>query len=354
MDAWTLFSGLRDTKEWPVEPIDLEAPLAHGRDTLAARLRTAWITTILVASVLMVAGLGARALVQASPEPPGADDILPPQVPRDLKAVAVSPELVNLSWSAAEDDVGIAGYTVYRGRGEIVTLDGSTLAFSDTTVQPETEYRYRVDAFDEAGNHSEPSEPAGVTTPRRGDDQPPTAPTGLTAEAAGPSEVVLAWEPSTDDTAVAGYSIYRDGVDVATVDGLTVTYTDVEVQPATTYVYAVRGFDASGNLSPPSNEAEATTPPPEDTESPTAPERVSVQQVEEGLMIQWEPSTDDVGVAGYRVLRDGLEIGSVDGASTTFVDTTANICADYLYQVIAFDASGNESTPGSEEYSIVC
>lgn len=353
MDAWTLFRGLRDVRDWPVEPIDMRLPLARGRKALDARLRTAWVTTILVGGVLLLAGLGARTLVHASPGPP-TDDVVPPQVPRDLNAVAVSPELVNLSWSAAVDDLEIAGYTVFRDGEEIATVDGSTLAYADASVQPGTEYGYRVDAFDAAGNHSEPSEPARVTTPRRVDDQPPTAPTDLTAEATGPNEVVLAWTPSRDDTAVAGYSIYRDGVEVATVDGLTVTYTDVEVQPSATYTYTVRGFDASGNLSALSNEAEVTTSPPEDTEPPSAPEGVSVDQAGTGLSIQWRPSTDDVGIAGYRILRDGSEIGSVDGVTTSFEDTTADICADYLYEVLAFDASGNDSTAGSQEYSIVC
>lgn len=354
MDASTLFSGLPDPKVWPVEPIDLKFTVARGRRALGSRLTMVWATTILLASVLVVAGLGARALVHASPGEPRADDILPPQPPHEVSAVAVSPELVNLSWSAAVGELGVAGYTVFRDGEEIASVDGSSLAYADATVRPETEYRYRVDAFDEAGNHSDPSDPVRVTTPKRDDIQPPTAPTDLTAEATGPNEIVLSWAPSTDDTAVVGYSIYRDGVEVATVDGLTGTHTDVEVQPSTTYSYTVRAFDASGNLSRLSDEAKVTTPAPDDTEPPTPPDRVSLGSDDAGLLIRWEPSTDNVGISGYRILRNGEEIGTVDGVTTSFIDT-ADLCeGSYVYAVIALDTSGNESLPGSDETTIVC
>jgi fibronectin type 3 domain-containing protein len=355
MDAWTLFSGLRDIEGWPAEPMDLEASLARGRRALGAGLRTAWMTTMLVASVLLVSGLGARALVQASPGPAPVPDVNPPQTPQDVIAVAVSPELVNVSWSAAADDVGVVGYTVLRDGEQVDTVDGSTLAYADAELQPQTDYRYAIDAFDEAGNHSELSRTVRVTTLRRDDVEPPTVPTDLTAEATGPNQVVLVWDPSSDDTAVAGYSIYRDGAELEPgVDGLTVTYTDVDVQPSTTYSYTVRAFDADGNTSPLSTAAEVTTPPPDDTTPPSAPPRVSLEQVEDGLEIRWEPAVDDVGVVGYRVLRNGSEIGTTDGSELSFVDMDDLCEGTHTYEVIAFDAAGNPSPPGSAETTVVC
>jgi chitodextrinase len=86
-------------------------------------------------------------------------------VPTGLTGSASSSTQANLSWSASTDNVGVTGYTVYRGGTQVATVSGSTLTYSDTTVAPSTTYSYTVDAFDAAGNHSAQSSPAPVTTP---------------------------------------------------------------------------------------------------------------------------------------------------------------------------------------------
>jgi hypothetical protein len=80
-----------------------------------------------------------------------------------------------------------------------------------------------------------------------------------------------------------------------------------------------------------------------------------VTGAEDGWLVSWQPSTDDVAVVGYTVLRDGEEIGTVDGAATSFTDT-ADLCEGrYSYQVVAFDDAGNVSEPGAAEpLSVVC
>jgi chitodextrinase len=59
--------------------------------------------------------------------------------------------------------------------------------------------------------------------------------------------------------------------------------------------------------------------------------------------VTWSPSTDNVGVAGYDVLRDGAAIGSVSGATTSFTDGTVLGSTSYSYTVQARDASSNIS-----------
>src|SRR5207237_226002 len=95
----------------------------------------------------------------------GTADAQAPSVPAGVSASAPGPTQVNLSWSASNDNVGVTGYTVYRGGASIATVGGSTLSYSDTTVAPGTGYSYTVDAFDAAGNHSARSTAASVTTP---------------------------------------------------------------------------------------------------------------------------------------------------------------------------------------------
>jgi chitodextrinase len=73
--------------------------------------------------------------------------------------------------------------------------------------------------------------------------------------------VSLQWTASTDNVAVTGYNVYRDGAVVGTVGGSTTTFSDTTVAPATTYVYRVSAFDAAGNDSAQSDGLSVTTLP---------------------------------------------------------------------------------------------
>ncbi|WP_405918241.1 glycoside hydrolase family 6 protein [Streptomyces sp. NBC_00728] len=89
------------------------------------------------------------------------------------------------------------------------------------------------------------------------DTQAPTVPSGLTVSSTASDSVALTWNASTDDTAVTGYDIYRDGTKVA---GATSTsYTDKGLSASTTYKYTVSAKDAAGNASAPSTAVSATT-----------------------------------------------------------------------------------------------
>jgi chitodextrinase len=97
--------------------------------------------------------------------PAPAGDTTPPSVPGGLTANASSPTQVGLAWSASTDNVGVSGYTVYRSGSTLATVSGATLAYTDSTVAPATNYSYTVDAFDAAGNRSGQSAPASVHVP---------------------------------------------------------------------------------------------------------------------------------------------------------------------------------------------
>jgi Fibronectin type III domain/Calcineurin-like phosphoesterase len=101
-----------------------------------------------------------------------------------------------------------------------------------------------------------------VTAVTHGSDlEPPSVPTGLTATASSPTSVDLDWTAATDNVAVTGYRIYRDGSLLTTVEDVT-SYADTTVLASTEYDYEVRALDAVGNVSDPSNEATVTTPAP--------------------------------------------------------------------------------------------
>ena len=189
----------------------------------------------------------------------GTSDTTPPSAPANLTATAASPTQVNLAWSASTDDVGVAGYKVYRNG--VFLASAVTTSYSDATAQPATTYSYTAYAYDAAGNISPASNTAAVTTPAQADTQPPSVPGGLTGTAVSASRVDLAWSAATDNVGVAGYTVYRGGTAIATTSGPSATtYSDTSVAPSTTYTYTVDAFDAAGNHSPPSAAASVTTP----------------------------------------------------------------------------------------------
>ena len=98
-----------------------------------------------------------------------------------------------------------------------------------------------------------------VTCHGPNDTMAPSAPTGLRATLVSSEQVVLSWEPATDDFAVTSYEILRDGVVIATVPGTTRSFTDSTLQPDQTYSYQVVALDAVGNRSGASDRVSVTT-----------------------------------------------------------------------------------------------
>ncbi len=90
------------------------------------------------------------------------DDETPPTRPGNLAGTSQSDSRIDLSWTASADNVGVAGYTVFRDTQAIATV--TQAAYSDSGLAADTQYRYTVTAFDAAGNESEASLPVDVTT----------------------------------------------------------------------------------------------------------------------------------------------------------------------------------------------
>jgi fibronectin type 3 domain-containing protein len=269
-------------------------------------------------------------------------DTSPPTVPAGLAATAKSPAEIDLSWSASTDNVGVTGYTVYRGGAFLATTGASMTTWADTTVVASTAYTYTIDAFDAAGFHSARSLPASATTPAVPDTQAPTEPAGVTA-AVGPTvgEVDVAWSPSTDNVAVTGYTVYRDGAALGTVSGSTLTYADQTAAGLTTYTYTVDAFDAAPNHSAQSLGASVTTP---DWTPPTVPAGLTATLISNGeIDLAWNASTDNVGVAGYTVYRNGAAIATTAGTTLSYANTGLGHGFAYTYTVDAFDAAGTHS-----------
>ncbi|PYT52610.1 MAG: hypothetical protein DMG43_11240, partial [Acidobacteria bacterium] len=195
--------------------------------------------------------------------------------PSNLTATAASSTQINLSWTAATETGGtITQYLIERCTGATCSNflqvgTSASITFSNTGLLGSTTYSYRVRATDASNNFSAYSNTASATTAA------PifTAPTNLTAAAAGPVQINLSWTAATETGGtITQYLIERctgatcsNFLQVGT--SATTTFNDTGLTASTSYNYRVRATDASNNLGPYSNTASATTP----ANAPTAP-----------------------------------------------------------------------------------
>ncbi len=273
-------------------------------------------------------------------------DMQPPTTPTGLSLSAVAPSGISLSWGGSTDNVGVAGYYVYRNGTALVSVSGTS--FTDLVLAPGV-YSYAVAAYDAAGNISQKSSVVSMTVSK--DTMPPSAPTGLsvspsstyaTNNSTSSIQVTLSWNASTDDVGVVGYNVYRGGVKITTASTTPTgtSYTDTVSLVPWVYSYQVSAYDASGNIS--GYSAPATFAVMSDGLPPSVPTGLSVRQTSlSGVTLSWASSTDNIGVAGYDIYRNGSEIGTTGTAS--YGDSGVAAGTLYSYVVAAYDAAGNVS-----------
>jgi hypothetical protein len=191
---------------------------------------------------------------------------------------------------------------------------------------------------------------------------PPSAPTNLVATDLTTHSVTLTWTASTAGCcAITGYGI-----------GSSMPFTDVPAGPSkavgnvTTavldgffpggqYSISVVAIDSLGHHSAPSNVITLTTPVTDvgDNVPPSAPGNLTFVP----YTLSWQPSTDNVGVTGYRVYKfDGwytsVLLATVTGTSYTLPPTATSPTSPtgWSYYVRAIDAAGNVSVAADTRY----
>jgi chitodextrinase len=265
-------------------------------------------------------------------------DTVAPSVPANLQAPTVNVNQVVLTWNNSSDNVGIPTYEVWRDG--VFLANAATNTYSDNSVAANTAYSYQVLAKDSATppNLSALSTALPVTTPAAGDTEDPSVPANLQASNVTGNSATLTWNASTDNVGVVDYIVTRNGVDLAPVTGTTLV--DGFLASGVTYTYTVRARDAANNQSDPSSPPLVfATPDVVDPSTPTGLAASSVSAT--SVTLTWNASTDNVGVTGYQVRRNGTLIGSP--SSPTFTDNTVATGQTYQYTVRALDAAGNDS-----------
>ena len=247
-----------------------------------------------------------------------------------------------VSWTASTDPSGIGGYTVFRNGAPLVAVAGDT---TTTVVDlPTGSHALQVSATDTIGNTSVLTASVFVDVPPSADSTPPSTPRDLTAVVQPDGSIAVGWTASRDNVAVARYSVTRNAVEVSSVPGSVTNAVVSGLGPGDHYIQ-VQAFDAAGNASYRTASVKVTIlpPPGPDTQNPTTPrDLTAVARADGSVDLAWTASRDNVGVASYRITRNGAEVAVIAGTSTTANVVGLGTGTHYL-QVQAFDAAGNTS-----------
>jgi chitodextrinase len=181
-------------------------------------------------------------------------DTQAPSTPTTLATSNITENSIDVAWNASTDNVGVAGYDVYRD-GLLQTTVTST-SYSATGLSANTAYSFYVIAKDAAGNASKQSSSVNATT-LAPDTIAPSAPTSITASGTTDTATTLAWTASTDNVAVTSYEVLNGTTVIGNTANTTFTVTGLAQNTA--YIFSVKAKDLAGNVSNASNEVNVTT-----------------------------------------------------------------------------------------------
>lgn len=180
----------------------------------------------------------------------------------------------------------------------------------------------------------------------------------LRADVYSATAAELFWQPGSGSTPVAFHEIYRDGVLVATREG--VSYFDASLESGREYRFDVVALDQNGGRSLPVSlllqaiagnsygaSSSAPTPP---VDQPASDNSVGVARelrfdfysatVGE---VFWDAAETPGGVRLYELTRDGQVVSTTTGRS--FFEPVLNAGQTYRYELVTVDNSGGRSPP---------
>jgi hypothetical protein len=193
-----------------------------------------------------------------------------PAAPSGLSAVSLSSASIKLTW--VDNSNNETGFKVERyatspfgGGGSFsaiaTTSPGVTTYTDQLSLTPGTSYTYRVSAVNNTVSSSVTA-PASATT-SAAPSSPPSPPSALVATAAAATIVNLSWTDGSNNESYFNVERSTNGGGtfsaLATVSADTTTYQDINLNPATSYVYRVRATNSAGSSNYTAN-GSVTTP----------------------------------------------------------------------------------------------
>lgn len=88
--------------------------------------------------------------------------------------------------------------------------------------------------------------------------------------------------------------------------------------------------------------ATATVSTAIDATAPTAPTTLSATVKRGKVQLSWSASSDNVGVSGYNIWRNGVKIAT--STTTSYTDGSTKTGTSYTYTIVAYDKAGNLSS----------
>jgi beta-glucanase (GH16 family) len=203
---------------------------------------------VAIVAVALAVGLAAQA--HAAPGVPGLGpwkrDMAPPSTPSNLQVTNATEATVTFAWAAATDNLRVTGYDVYVGSAT-TPARVTNLNYTVTGLACGTSVDLTVDAYDRAGNRSDPVTARG-TTSDCADSAGPSAPANP-AITATDTTLALSWDASSDDVGVVGYDVYQGTALVGTPTSTSFALSGLTC--GTTYTFSLVAYDAAGNNSTP-------------------------------------------------------------------------------------------------------
>jgi hypothetical protein len=266
-------------------------------------------------------------------------EIIRPNIPTNLAATVVSQIQIDLSWqdnSNNEDGFRIEWRLPPTTTWiEIATVGINVTTYQDTGLTANTEYCYRVRAYNTGGNSGYSNEDCATTNPTI-----PASPGNLTAKATGVNEVTLSWIDNSNNE--DGFIIERENATLllfAVIDSVgtnDTSYIDSTISQGVSYNYRISAFNISGQ-SGYSNVYYVTTILP-------APTNL-VGQLFGGppysVVLNWQDSSTNE--LGFVIERDTVGLGSFEtldsvAADLTFFEDTnyVNPVDTFYYRIYAF------------------
>ena len=257
----------------------------------------------------------------------------------NLRLSSASPGELTISWDApdpapsdyrvnwAEQSLGFLSYknSNEAGRGnEYPSGEKRSITLTGLTKGETFKVMARARYTSGGRNNGPWSGPWTDTVTARVKDDPPAAPTGLTASQVAHDSVTLTWTAPSRGT-VTGYRILR-GTDANSLSviaqdtgGGAAEYTDSTVAAETTYHYAVLALSTDGDGEQ-SSTVSATTPPAPQQEEPQRQSQQEPKATPEGERLQ-RAAGDATGVPAITVANVWRVPGVVTANKGTIADT---------------------------------
>lgn len=274
-------------------------------------------------------------------ESAGTQDTTAPTLSGSITVSNLSASGYTLTWPAASDNIGVAGYDYSLDGGTNWLTLGNVLTVNVSGRTPGSTDAVRVRARDAAGNLSAVLSTA-VTLP---DTTAPTLTGSITVSALTTSSYTFSWPAGADNVAVTAYECSLDGGTNWSNVGNVLSANASGRTPGSTDQVRVRALDAAGNRSTPALSTSVTLLVSQDVTAPTMNGSISVSAITTtSYTLSWPAASDNIGVASYQRSLDGgtnwLDVGNV--LTVNISGRTAG-STDQV-RVRAADAAGNLST----------